>query len=303
MQSNDMTLDVSKAVRLEQPTVIAATLHLPDDLPDTSQSAPLNLIFAVHGGGYRRIYWHPPFADDSYSFAQWFTDRGKAVLAIDMLGMGDSSKPEPESCLSHEIIATAHAEALEQVVEQLAKQSNRKISITGIGHSMGGMMMITQAAKHPRMDRVAILGWANEPMNLGETDVATLQANLIPSGYLSTPREPMRKLFYASDVPPDLISADEAHGSKSPSTMGRNALTPGIVHDDAANIKVPVLVVQSAIDTSPEPEKEPAYFKSAPSVELQIVPNAAHCQNFAGTRAQHWGNLNDWIDRMASSAG
>ena len=289
MKSTDMMLDVTCATGFGEPTHIAATLHLPDGMGDR----PAHLILAIHGGGYTRAYWHPPFADDSYSFARWFTDQGKAVLAIDMLGMGQSSRPEPESRLSSAIIAAAHDEALQQVVALWGGPVN----VTGVGHSMGGMMVIAQAATHPGMGRVAVLGWANEPMILGDTDVASLQAGLIPSGYLPTPREPMRKLFYWPDVPMVLIEADEAHGSTTPATIGRDALTAGIVHKAAAHIAVPVLVVQSAIDTSPAPAKEPAYFSASPSVELQIVDNAAHCQNFAGTRAVHWAQLNDWIDR------
>lgn len=291
MKSTDMMLDVSSAAGLGEPTHIAATLHLPDDMPDGS----LDLIFALHGGGYRRLYWNPPFADECYSFARWFTDRGKAVLCIDMLGMGESSRPEPEDRLRQAIIAAAHAEALAQVVQSLG----RPVSVTGIGHSMGGMMIIAQAAAYPALDRVAVIGWANEPMILGDTDVANLQAGLIPSGYLPTPREPMRTLFYWPDVPRDLIEADEAHASTTPATMGRDALTPGIVHAAAASIAVPVLIVQSVVDTSPAPEREAHYFKAARSVELQMLNNAAHCQNFASTRAEHWAALNDWIDRLS----
>jgi pimeloyl-ACP methyl ester carboxylesterase len=290
VKSTDMMLDVSAAAGLGEPTHIAATLHLPDDMPQ----GHLHLIFALHGGGYCRIYWHPSFADDSYSFAHWFTTQGKAVLAIDMLGMGQSSKPEPESHLSPAIIAAAHDDALAQVVSKL----DRPVSVTGIGHSMGGMMIIAQAAAHPVFDRVAVLGWANEPMVLGDIDVATLQAGLIPSGYLPTPRETMRTLFYWPDVPAELIEADEAHGSTTPACLGRAALTPGIMHEASSQIRVPVLAVQSVIDTSPAPTKEPAYFSGAPSVELQVLENAAHCQNFASTRTAHWAALNGWIDRQ-----
>jgi alpha-beta hydrolase superfamily lysophospholipase len=74
-------------------------------------------------------------------------------------------------------------------------------------------------------------------------------------------------------------------------------LTPGIVHAAAAQIAVPVLVVQSEMDTSPAPERELAYFSASPAVELQTLENAAHCQNFASGRRQHWTDLNDWIDR------
>ena len=290
MTSEDFMIDVTAAAVIGQSVHIAATLHLPDSLPE---DGPLELIFALHGGGYTRAYWNPTFADDSYSFARFFTDRGKAVVAIDMLGMGQSSRPEPESKLSRATIAAAHAAALAHVVARLG----RPPSVTGIGHSMGGLMIITQAADYPAFDRVAVLGWANEPMQLGDTDPATLRADLIPSGYLPTPRVPMRGFFYAPDVPLGLIEADEASGSTTPSCLGRDALTPGIVHGASAKIAVPVLIVQSAIDTSSAPTREPAHFTGSPDVELQILDNAAHCQNFASTRARHWKDLDRWIER------
>jgi len=291
MKSTDMMVDVTDVVDIGEKVEIAATLHQPDNWEEDGG----HLVFAIHGGGYSRLYWDPPFADDSYSFARWFTDRGKAVLTIDMLGMGESTKPEPESKLSRAIITSAHAAALAHVVKGIG----RRVSITGIGHSMGGMMIISQAAAYPVFDRVAVLGWANEPMVLGDTDVEKLQANLVPSGYLATPREVMRKLFYWPDVPLSLVEADEAHASTTPATMGIAALTPGEMHEDSAAIEVPVLVVQSVIDTSPDPEREPGYFTSAASSELQMLEDAAHCQNFAGSRERHWADLNAWIDRTS----
>lgn len=289
MKSTDIMIDVTSAVDISEPVHIAATLHLPEEMP----SDKLDLIFAVHGGGYNRHYWHPHFADDSYSFARFFTGHGKVVLAIDMLGMGQSSTPDPESRLDRTKIAAAHSAALAHCVTKLGCP----VSVTGLGHSMGGLMIITQAAAHQELDRVAVLGWSNLPMVLGDTDVATLQAGLIPSGYLATSREPMRKLFYWPDVPIELIEADEADGSTTPACLGRDALTPGIVHKASAQIGVPVLIVQSEIDTSPAPEREAKYFSLSPSVELQLLENAAHCQNFASNRNLHWTQVNDWIDR------
>jgi pimeloyl-ACP methyl ester carboxylesterase len=289
MKSTDMMIDVTSAVDIGEPVHIAATLHLPEEMAGDR----LDLVFAIHGGGYTRNYWHPHFADESYSFVRYFTDQGKAVMAIDMLGMGQSSTPEPESRIDRAKIAAAHAAALAHGIAEL----DRPVSVTGVGHSMGGLMIITQAAAHQELDRVAVLGWSNQPMVLGDTDVASLQAGLIPTGYLATPREPMRKLFYWPDVPTDLIEADEASGSTTPACLGRDALTPGIVHKASAQIGVPVLIVQSEIDTSPAPKKELKYFSLSPNVELQILNNAAHCQNFASTRKLHWQQLNDWIDR------
>jgi pimeloyl-ACP methyl ester carboxylesterase len=299
MRSQDIRFDVTAATGIDEPVQVAGSLHLPDAIED---GAALDLVLALHGGGYRRSYWHPAFgADDGYSFARFLTDRGKAVLALDHLGMGDSSRPERESKLSRARIAAANAQALVDTVRGLADgryAKARSISATGVGHSIGGMMLITQMAAHRGMDRVAILGWANQPMVLGDTDVAALTAGLLPEGYLPTPRGPMRGLFYLADVPMAVVEADEANASETPCCLGRDALTPGIVHDAAAAIEVPVFLLYGAVDTSPDPYGEVAFFRGSSDVTLCVLEGSAHCQNFAGTRRAHWDRLDRWIDSL-----
>jgi pimeloyl-ACP methyl ester carboxylesterase len=297
MKSLDIDFDVSAATGLDAGTTVAGTLHLPAEL---EPGKPIDLLFCLHGGGYRRGYWHPPFGqDDTYSFARYFTDRGKAVLAIDLLGMGDSSRPQPESRLDRMKIAAASAAALDETIIGLRDgrwASCGAISVTGVGHSIGGMMIITQAAAHHGFDRLGVFGWANLPMILGDTDAATLAAALPPHGYLETPKEPMRRLFFMPDVPEDVVQADEAIRSSTPTCLGRDALTPGIAHAASASLALPIFVLQSVVDTSPDPWGEPAYFKGSTDVTLSVLAGAAHCQNFATTRDQHWARFDRWID-------
>jgi pimeloyl-ACP methyl ester carboxylesterase len=299
MRSREVVFDVTAATGLDEPAKVAGTVHLPDAL---ELRGSLDLLLCLHGGGYRRAYWNPPFGgEDEFSFARFFTARGKAVLALDQLGMGDSTRPEPESKLSRAKIAAANAAVLSQAVRALTNGTwawARAISVTGVGHSMGGMMIITQAAAHRGMDRVAVLGWANQPMVLGDTDAATLRGTLIPFGYIAAPRKMLRTLFYLPDVPLAVVEADEALATETPSCLGRDALTPGIVHAAAAQIAVPVLVVQAVVDTSPDPWGEIGFFKGSRDVTLSVLEGSAHCHNFATTRRQHWERLDRWIDSL-----
>jgi pimeloyl-ACP methyl ester carboxylesterase len=300
MKSREVTFDVTAATGLDEPARVAATVHLPDDAVDPR--GKLDLLLCLHGGGYRRAYWDPPFGEaGEFSFARFFTDRGKAVLALDLLGMGDSSKPEPESKLNRTKIAAANAESLSQAVRALRDGTWARataISVTGFGHSMGGMMIITQAALFGGLDRVGVLGWANQPMTLGDTDTRTLSNTLVPSGYIPAPRKLLHKLFYLPDVPAAVVEADEALATATPSCLGRDALTPGIVHAEAAAIAVPVLVVHGVVDTSPDPWGEIRFFKGSQDVTLSVLEGSAHCHNFAATRRQHWTRLNRWIDSL-----
>lgn len=296
MRTIELRIDVAAVTGIPG-TEVAASLHLPDALSD----AAIELLFCVHGGGYTRGYWHPAFEGfPGYSFAEHLTARGRTVLAIDLLGMGESSKPEPETLLSRAKVAAASHQAVTQIVRGL--QDGRwaraaRVIVTGIGHSIGGLMVITQAAGHPSFDRVAVLGWSNQPMVLGDTDPATLAASITP-GYLASPRQTMRALFYAADVPLALIEADEACGTKTPACLGRDALTPGIVHAASAAIASPVFVMHSDVDTSPAPHGEVAFFSGSCDVTLMVLEDTAHCHNFGVLRHRLWDRLDRWIDSL-----
>src|SRR5829696_155304 len=52
------------------------------------------LLLALHGATYNHKYWDVPAINGhEYSFARYMAERKYAVLAIDQLGTGESSKP------------------------------------------------------------------------------------------------------------------------------------------------------------------------------------------------------------------
>ncbi len=297
MKTAELRIEVSTAAGIAN-AQLAASLHMPDTIP---RGCALELLVCLHGGGYRRRYWHanyPGFA--GYSFAEHLTAKGYAVLAVDLLGMGESTRPELETVLSRLKISAANDQATRYVVAGLTDGTFAragKVTVTGVGHSIGGMMVITQQAGHRSFDRLAVLGWSNEPMMLGDADPATMAAGIRP-GYLASPRVVMRALFYAPDVPLALIEADEADGSLTPACLGRDALQPGVVHQAAAEIACPVFVMHGAVDTSPRPHAEVGYFRASPDVTLMVLPETAHCHNFATLRHRLWDRLDSWISSL-----
>ena len=285
MARRELRIDVSDAANIGEPVEIAASLFLPD-------SPWTDLLVAIHGGGYSRKYWHPGFTDFSgYSYAEHVIGTGKALLTIDVLGMGESSAPEPESKLSPVKIAAA----CDAAVRQVAADLGGAFTITGIGHSMGGMVAITIQAAHTTFDRLAVLGWANAPLQLGGTTSAEMMAAIPAYGYLPSPREALRPLCFLPDVPTGLIEADEAQRGLSPACLGRDALTPGIVHAAAASITCPVLILHGVVDTSPDPYAETAYFGLSAKVDVAVLADSAHCHNFASSRVTGWQTIDHWI--------
>ncbi len=295
MRSIELSIDVTDVVAIGEPAVIAATLHLPDEL---ARGVPLDLLVCIHGAGYTRAYWDARFEGlPGYSYAAFATERGKAVLAFDMLGMGRSARPEDEGKLSRAKAAAAHHQVVAEVTAGLRDgrwADAAHVITTGIGHSMGGLMVITQQGWHRSFDRVAVLGWANQPMTLGDTDAETMIEAIRP-GYLPSPRAAMRALFYMPDVPDALIAADEAIGTTTPSCFGRDALTPGIVHAEAAAIDRPVFLMHGSVDTAADPHREAGYYRASPDVTVMRLADTAHCHNFATRRRELWDRMDRWI--------
>src|SRR5580698_8938041 len=116
MKTVDFKIDVSDAAGLEEDAEISVSLHLPGKIP---VDGLLELLVCVHGGGCRRSYWHPAFASSDYSFAEHLTASGRAVLAVDLLGMGESTQPDPETKLSRAKVAAANHYATRLVVQGL----------------------------------------------------------------------------------------------------------------------------------------------------------------------------------------
>lgn len=309
MRCVDVEFDVTTLGPFTQPQHISGSLLAPDHI---DAGRPIELLFCLAGGGYTRSYYHPNFPGRAdLSFAEYFTGKGYFVLAVDHLGMGNSSKPEPETQMSRAIAAAANEHALQQTLTGLRAGQwfsgqgfdvkPAQIVVTGLGHSMGGMMALTQQGKFHSFDRLVVMGWTNIGLQLLDVDPADLAKATQATGYLPSPRKEMRSFFYTPDVPQEIIEMDEAAGTLSPACMGRDALVPDIVAAEARSVKSPVLLVYSEIDVSPEPLREATYYPAAHDVTVLTLPNTAHIHNFASIRFKLWDRLDSWIRSLPIS--
>jgi pimeloyl-ACP methyl ester carboxylesterase len=298
MQQFDLALALPAPAGLDEAVTIAASLFVPDTLPPGA----IDLLVCLHGGTYSRFYWHAEIDGfPGYSFAARFAGAGRVVLTLDALGMGESSQPTREELLSPRIAAEAHHGALAAILAGIRAGdfgvgiADRAIRITGIGHSMGGMLTIVQQAGFASFDRVAILGWTNIGLAMSDETRAALDAGTVSSGYVAANRAEMQGYFHAADVPAAVIAADDARQSLTPASYGRAAIRPQVVAAEAAAIAVPVFLHYADIDVSPTPHGEPAFYTASRHITLTTLADAAHCHNFAGTRAQSWQLLDEWI--------
>jgi pimeloyl-ACP methyl ester carboxylesterase len=297
-----MRFDVSDVIG-EQAS-LAATYY-----PARTRHAAVAVLVCLPGGTYSREYWDLNVPGHrGYSFADFAAERGYAVVTIDPLGTGESSKPVRDFDFA-DIAAT-----LACAVSALPAVTGEHLPPVAVAHSLGGYLAITQQALFSSYAGLAILGCTNQhvaPLNL---DPAFIARSATPEGravlaeeilsalrqpYFEGPREHMLSWFHLADVPADVVEADSVTTKSVVPRVFGTAMIPGIVAERAAQIEVPVLIGYGAVDVSPDPRAEAGLYRNSPDITTVVLAGSAHCHNMASSRHQLWRRLLAWAAIVA----
>lgn len=310
--------DVTGAMGSDQRLTQVAWLFQPKRSADVR-----GVLLCLAGGTYDKHYWHIDIDGyPGYSFAEHLADSGFVVIAVDHLGIGESTDPTALGPVGLEVLAKGDAEVARQVRERLrhgelhGDLAPSTAPLIGVGHSMGACLTtMVQATTHP-YDAVVLLGYGVQITNvyqdtpdaaeLEERIAQTIEASSRLAGVKPTdahfyaPRAYLADLFYAGEVPQDVIDADTAVQSRTPLRAAAEVTTPGMVERYTAQVDVPVFLgFGAALDVSPNPYAEPANYTGSPDVTLHLVPNSGHCHNFASHRTQLWDRIARWLPTVA----
>lgn len=293
-------------------------------------AADAPLLFCVPGMSYGKEYWD--LALDGYSFARAMAAAGAVVVAVDNVGTGASDRPADGEAVTLAAMAEANAALADAVLGRLAAgdlvadlgplDPGRPI---GVGHSLGGCLVLLQQAAHSTFAGVAVLGFSNQPLagiyedhereaELTDAERFAWATEHLPpklwgrrwdelEPYFELPRENFSDLFYAPGTPPEVIAADTASATSVPRTAAIETTIPRASAAAAAAIDVPVLLVYGATDLSPDPVGEPATYPAAPDVELLRLESSAHCHNVGPDRELLWAGLLGWVGGSATVSG
>lgn len=288
-----MRFDVSDAIG-EQAS-LAATYYQP---PGGAGSSAV--LVCLPGGTYSREYWDLNIPGRTgYSLADFATGNGYAVVTIDPLGTGESSKP------ARSFDFTDIAAALARAVSALPAVTGDRAPAVAVAHSLGAYLAIVQQALFSSYAGVATLGCTNQhvaPLNLepafiaraatpqGRAELAQEILSALPDPYFEGPREYLQSWFHLADVVAvDCVTAK----SVVPRVFG-TAMIPGVVAEHAAQIDVPVLLGYGVVDVSPDPRAEAGLYRASPDITTVVLADSAHCHNMASSRRRLWRRLLDW---------
>lgn len=291
---------------------------------------PRAILVCLAGAGYDKHYWHlQVHGYRGYSFAEHFAACGYVVVAVDHLGVGDSTDPVAAGQVTAAMLARGDAEVVNQVRARAASKTLHSslpamsVPVVGVGHSLGaGLALAAQAGDGSvrSFDALVLLGYVarsyvNAPGGI-EQHVATadsgmgLQAAMRQNEMLirtmtgaahdalscTIPRGPLREMLYAADVPEPVIAADEAHATRIPVRVVAEIMTAGTVEACAAGIDVPVFLGFGGVrDMASDPRAEALNYPSAIDITTFVAQGAAHAHNLASTRTRLWDRIAAWL--------
>lgn len=315
-----LTFDVTEGVGSAESLTQTARLFLPADPADTQA-----FLICLAGGTYDWHYWHLEVPGRAgYSFAEHLAHHGFAVLALDHLGVGESSDPTSAGPVGLDLLARGDSDVAQQVRGRLADGTLSErlpaldIPLIGVGHSMGACLTTMVQADSQPYDAVVLLGYGVDIANVYDesNEAAELEDRITESERIFreindvhpgsnscvVPRSHLRAIFHAPDVPEDVIAADDAVESAVPVRAASEVTTPGYVAKFARAVDVPVFVgLGDVLDMSPDPHAEPGNYRASADVTMHLVAGSAHCHNFAGNRAVLWDRIAAWIPSVTNA--
>ncbi|MGH9244373.1 MAG: alpha/beta fold hydrolase [Acidimicrobiales bacterium] len=292
---------------------------------------PSTVQLLVHGITYSHRYWDipdPTGGTDRYSWVAAATERGYATLAIDRIGIGQSSHP-----LSALIDMDQNAYVVHQVVRALRagviSGPNGPVSfdkVVLVGHSYGSWTSWFEASRSHDVDGVVVTGATH---NVREIAAPLLVVpNLYPAaidpqfpplgldpGYLTSRPGARDDMFYApsTDYDPAVVAEDEA--TKQTVTGTELANYPVLLRTQL-EIRVPAFILVGDKDglfcsqdpgdlgadcSSPEAliaGEAPWYGPDVPCIDAFVTPNAGHDLNAMFSSEVSFAAALDWLDAI-----
>lgn len=259
------------------------------------------LLLALHGGNYNHKYWDvPEINGHEYSFARYMAARKYAVLAIDQLGTGESSKPAGDL-----VTLDNTGSAIHQIIAQLRAGTSGVgyafEHVVTVGHSLGSTNAVYEQGTYHDADALIVTGLGHTPHELPIP--GPVIGEMLQHEYFPFPEDLRAQLFYhAPGADADVIAYDRDNLAD---LLPRGQLTTAIFasFDPVANraglVNGPVLVQMGEFDalfpSTLYAGAEASFYTSASSVDVQSLPGIGHDLNTHLRNHEGWRLMDEWL--------
>jgi pimeloyl-ACP methyl ester carboxylesterase len=286
---------------IEAPWAGGETLSMALDVYHPLDADKGALLFCAPGGGVNRRYFDMKTdAPGATSFATEMALRGHTVVAVDPPGVGDSTRPENGFVLTADVVADCFHATLQHFLEVQPQLKGRPI--IGVGHSAGSMLVTLQQARH--RDFAALMltcfGPVGRPDQFSEAELAALAPPDLGRSQLV---ELTRQHFHGQAYIDIAFRPAAANGGeplrgvldKVLALVAIQAMTPGNVALELAQIDVPVMLALGGRDMTGPPHQMPAHFASCCDLYLHVVPESGHHIFLAAAAPQFYERAGFWL--------
>jgi pimeloyl-ACP methyl ester carboxylesterase len=290
-------------------------------------SRPAVVLACLAGGTCSTRYFDLDAEDvpDS-SMARYLAARGFVVMAFDHLGLGLSTAVDDIFLVTPSVAAAAQDCAVRTAFAELRAGTLApglppmgEFRMVGVGHSMGGMIVGVQQARHATFDAVAVLGHGGDglpdvltphelaldverPYPLVEADITALARTRFGSDSTVEGRRAVPGSFMLADVPDAVRRAFVAQQVPLAFACGLTSMIPGATDEAKAAISVPVFLAFGDHDLTANYFGSLARYRAGTDATLFVLPGSAHCHNQATTRTLLWDRFAAWA-RTGSEDG
>ncbi len=317
-----LEIDLRAAAPQGAAIAVAEVLHPPAE----RLHAPPIALCCVPGGGMSRRYFdlRVPAGLGNYSMAEHLAARGFAVVLLDPIGVGESSRPDDGFALTPELLADLNAAAFGEVLAALREGSSGAalpplpaLVSLGLGHSAGGLLTVYQQAQQRSHAGLVLLGTAGRgmPSQLSEEekryadapealrrDLARLARRRFGSA-LPTAERGSSELLVRVPLPPPVHAALLEARTELLALVGLASIVPGSAKPVCDAIDVPIFLGVGAFDITGDPHEIPAQFRACPDLTLFVLPQAGHNHNAAATREALWDRVAAWAESLFARPG
>lgn len=265
----------------------------------------------VPGFTYNHTYWDPPKKKlPTFSYARFMAQQGYPVLALDLLGTGESSIPD-----GFALNITESVSSLAQVLTAARSLSNplgrdfKRIVL--VGHSVGSAIAVTTAGRFPGItDFLVSTGWSFSPHVVPLPPGIIAASSVTP--YIRFPSPIRKELFYFTpSAGQSVIDFDNrVLADQFPSGILAQGLPllKALAFGDfkaiqnisrVSQVNIPVLVQLGRFDDIAPPlmpEVDARLYSSSPDVSVEILERIGHSFNFHRNRLKSWRGINQWIE-------
>jgi pimeloyl-ACP methyl ester carboxylesterase len=275
------------------------------------------------GGGMTKAYWDLAVPRDlgEYSMARWMAERGDAVLIVDHLGTGESSRPDDGWLLTPGVVAAVNATVVQRVRERLRSPLGALPLVTadtptvGVGHSAGASLVVHQQAVAHSFTYLALLGFGGggsmddhlEQRVLayaGHQDELHLHLVELAQARYAEARPAMRRgtsqLLVGHPMDPGVHEALVAARTELLALVGMAAMVEGNAARELAALDVPVMVAVGEHDITGPVHHMAQQLPKVPDLTLLVLPGAGHNHSVAPSRTVLWQRLRTWAHSLTT---